>query len=394
MSGSSPNLDRAILHVDMDAFYASVEQRDDPKLRGLPVIIGGTGRRGVVATASYEARKFGVGSAMPTAQAKQRCPHGVYLAPRMSRYVEASVQIFEIFREFTPQVEGLSLDEAFLDVSASRSLLGSPMKMADALKARVRQRCDLACTVGVAHNKLLAKLGSGLGKPDGIRQIQPDEAATVLAGLPIGRLWTVGEQTAARLQTIGIHRIGDLQQARADSLARVLGRRAEPLRLLALGLDERPVVVGRADKSIGAEETFEQDIRQLDQALAVLMRLTERAAARLRGALHQAAVVQVKLRKPPFITHTRQRRMQPPSASTDVLYASARELLERWWQEQSSPALRLVGVSFEVASEEQIQQDLFAVAPAKRALEDQINAKFGSGGVVRARGLRAKDPDT
>ena len=381
---------RAILHVDMDAFYAAVEQRDDPQLRGLPVIVGGTGRRGVVATASYEARRFGVGSAMPTAQARERCPDGIFLPPRMARYAEVSAQIFCIFREFSPEVEGLSLDEAFIDVSASRKLLGTPMAMAQALKEKIRQRCQLACTVGVASNKLLAKLASGLGKPDGIRQITADQASAVIAVLPIQQLWTVGERTAERLQAAGIHRIGDLQQASATTLHRLLGPRGESLRRLALGLDERPVVVDREEKSIGAEETFERDLSSLDQALTMLMRLTEKAAARLRASDHLAAVVQLKLRKPPFVTQTRQRQLKPPLADTALLYACARELLETWWAAQRRPALRLLGVSFELVGAQTQQADLFGAKPTSLSLEDQINARFGQGGLVHARGLPAK----
>ncbi len=389
MAVSPPSAERAILHVDMDAFYAAVEQHDNPALRGRPVIVGGTGRRGVVATASYEARAFGVGSALPTAIARQRCPDGVYLAPRMARYAQVSAQIFEVFRSFTPQVEGLSLDEAFLDVSASRRLLGTPMAMAAALKEQIRHRTGLACTVGVAANKLLAKLASGLGKPDGIMQISPEEAVELLAGLPVDKLWMVGEKTATRLQTAGIHRIGDLQRAVPALLSRILGNRAEPLRRLAMGIDERPVVVNREEKSIGAEETFDRDIDSLDAALAMLMRLTERAVVRLRDSNHLAAVVQLKLRQPPFVTHTRQRQMRPPSAETGTLYACGRELLEQWWQAQNEPALRLLGVSFEL-TEGQPQDDLFSAQRKPSGVEDQIRARFGDRGLVRARGL-AKD---
>ncbi len=377
----------------MDAFYASVEQRDDPTLRGRPVIVGGLGRRGVVATASYEARKFGVRSAMPTAEALRRCPDGVYLVPRMAVYQAVSAQIFEIFDEFTPQIEGLSLDEAFLDVTASQRALGTAWQLARQIKSRVSDRTGLPCTVGLAHNKLLAKLASELGKPDGLKRIDPAVAQALLAALPVERLWTVGKHTAAQLHAAGLVSVGDIQRVPHEQLQRVLGPRAATLKQLALGIDERAVECNRQEQSVGAEETVEEDLNDLAAAQALLMRLVERAAARLRHAGLQAGVVQLKLRTPPFHTETRQHRLQPPRADTGGLYREAQALLERWWHDQPKRKLRLLGVSLGVATEQR-QAGLFDQLPQPEAddkllasLEDRINARFGKEGLRRARGM-------
>jgi DNA polymerase-4 len=384
---------RQILHIDMDAFYASVEQRDDPALRGRPVVVGGLGRRGVVATASYEARRFGVRSAMPTAEALRRCPDGVYLLPRMPVYQTVSAQIFEIFNEFTPEVEGLSLDEAFLDVTASQRALGPAWELARLLKSRVSERTGLPCTVGLAQNKLLAKLASELGKPDGLKRIDADQAQAVLAALPVERLWTVGKHTAAQLHAAGLLSVGDIQRAPHQRLQRVLGSRAATLKQLALGMDERAVVRSQQEQSVGAEETVEEDLTDLTAAQALLMRLVERAAGRLRKAGLEASVIQLKLRTPPFHTETRQHRLQPPRADTGGLYREAQALLQRWWHDQPGRKLRLLGVSLAVSTEQR-QSGLFDQQPQpdddeKRlaSLEDQINARFGNGGLRRARGL-------
>ncbi|MCB1588784.1 MAG: DNA polymerase IV [Xanthomonadales bacterium] len=390
-------MSRQILHVDMDAFYASVEQRDAPALRGQPVIVGGSGRRGVVATCSYEARRFGVRSAMPTAEARRRCPDGVFLPPRMAHYQAESARIFEIFQRFTPQIEGLSLDEAFLDVTASQRALGPAWAQARRLKQMVQSETGLPCTVGLAGNKLLAKLASELGKPDGLRRIDPGQAQPLLAALPLERLWTVGAKTAERLREQGFETIGDLQQADLALLQRCLGPRAAALQQLALGIDERPVQVDRPEVSIGAEETLEEDLRQLPAAQAWLMRLVEKAAGRLRAAGLDAAVIQLKLRTPPFHTETRQHRLQPPRHDTAGLYREAEALLGRWWSDQSRPVLRLLGVSLTVDRGAR-QASLFD-APTERVgddrldqLEDRSKARFGGAGLRRARGLR-KAPD-
>ncbi|HET6906597.1 MAG TPA: DNA polymerase IV [Rhodanobacteraceae bacterium] len=378
---------RAILHVDMDAFYASVEQYDRPELRGRPVIVGFPAQRSVVLTASYEARPFGVRSAMPSTQAQRLCPHAIWVAPRMARYREVSARVFEVFAEVTPVIEGLSLDEAFLDVTASLRLFGGIEPIGRKLKADIRTRTGLAASIGTAHNKLLAKLASELGKPDGLLHIMPDRVRTVLDPLPVGRLWTVGRQAQAALQGIGIRTIGDLRRADPGRLGRALGRDATRLQALARGEDERPVEPDAKEKSIGSETTFAQDLETFEQAAAWLLRLCEKVAARTRRAGLRGRVVHLKLREPPFLTHSRQATLPAPTDATAEINLVARDLLESWWQIGGGRRLRLLGVSlggFETTA----QQDLFARdADVADSVQDRINARFGEGSLVRGRAL-------
>src|SRR5512145_183570 len=256
-SGVGP---RPILHLDLDAFYASVEQLDDPALRGRPVVVGGPSRRGVVCAASYEARRFGVRSAMPTARARKLCPGGVFLPPRFERYAELSERVFGIYRRFTPLVEPLSLDEAFLDVTASRALHGGGREIALAIKGAVRAECGLAVSAGVAEVKLAAKIATDLGKPDGLVEVPAGGVAAFLAPLPVGRLWGVGRVTEEALRRIGIATIGDLARTPDVALAAAVGAtHAHDLKGLARGEDPREVVPDEAARSIGAEDTFGED---------------------------------------------------------------------------------------------------------------------------------------
>ncbi|MCU0754989.1 MAG: DNA polymerase IV [Xanthomonadales bacterium] len=389
---------RTILHLDMDAFYAAIEQRDDPSLRGRPVIVAGLGPRGVVTTASYEARPYGVRSAMPTVEARRRCPDGVYLPPRMDHYAAVSEAVFAEVTRFSPQIERLSLDEAFLDVSASRSLFGDGMAMAAALRTAVRDATGLAASVGVAGNKLLAKLASELAKPDGIREIPADAVQATLDPLPVGRLWTVGRVTGEALARLDIHTIGALRQADPVRLRRTLGRQVEGLQALARGEDERPVVADREGRSIGAEHTVDRDIDRLETARAWLLRLCERVGERARAEAQPGRTVTVKLRLPPFETHTRQASLPQATADTAVIYAQAEALLTRFWHEQKRPRLRLIGVSLSgfTAAEPSVQPDLFAalepapapVATPRDALVDAINARFGRRSLTRAATLK------
>ncbi len=385
--------ERAILHVDMDAFFASVEERDNPALSGLPLIVGGLGRRGVVATASYAARRFGVRSAMPTARARQLCPDGVYLLPRMARYAEVSRQVFAIFNEFTPLIEGLSLDEAFLDVSASRRLFGAPAGIASAIRQRVREGTGLCCSVGIASNKWLAKLASELGKPDGQFEITAANCQNVLDPLPVGRLWTVGKVAQEKLERAGFRQISDVRQAAASVLARVVGRQHVLLQALAHGIDPRPVVPEREEKSISAETTFEQDLDQLSAARAWLLRLCERVAERARRLQLRGRVVTVKLRKPPFLTLTRQTTLDRAIDGTEDLYRVADGLLHGWWRGEKSPQLRLIGVALADFDGGGAADDLFGEPPAgaEDRVVDSLNRRFGGGTVRRARGLKVPD---
>jgi DNA polymerase-4 len=393
---------RAILHVDMDAFYASVEQHDRPELRGLPLIVGGSSNRGVVAAASYEVRRYGVHSAMPTRQALERCPHAVIVPPRMDRYQEVSAQVFAVFGEFTPLVEGLSLDEAFLDVTGSRALFGEPAAIAAEVKARIRARTGLTASVGVAHNKLLAKIASDLRKPDGLCVIAPDEVAAVLDVLPIRRLSGIGAKTAARLDAAGIATFGDLRHASDAVLWPLFGRYTQRVRDRASGIDERPVVADWQEKQVSAEETFDRDLRRREDLLAELARLADRAGVRLRHKALLAGSVTVKIRRADFTTYTRARSFQPPTRDTGTVLAVARELLDAWLAEQPRAAVRLLGVGLSQLSPE-AQLDLFAApaggprppaiaAGAVRTASldptlDQIREKFGKQAVQRASSL-------
>lgn len=378
---------RAILHVDMDAFYASVEQHDHPELAGRPVVVGGTGGRAVVAAASYEARRFGVHSAMPMREALKRCPDAVVVRPRMKRYSEVSHQVFEVFREFTDEVEGLSLDEAFLDVTASQGLFGSAERMAREIKARIQARTGLTASVGVSHNKLLAKLASEMQKPDGLTVIRPEDVTATLDPLPVGRLFGVGPKTAARLEGQGIFTLGQLRQAPDAALRPLLRRETHTLRDRAAGIDERPVVSDAPEKQISSEETFDTDIRDHQELQQRLAQLADRTTARLRTRQFKAGKVTVKIRRRDFHTYTRQRSFSPPTQETRLVAQVAADLLDRWLQEQPSAAVRLLGVGVSDLEPEQ-QLDLF-VSPeisGTRRLDDaldRIHGRFGDGAVRR-----------
>lgn len=387
--------ERSIIHVDMDAFYASVEQRDRPQMRGHPVIVGGLGPRGVVSTCSYEARPFGVRSAMPMAQARRLCPDAVFLPPDFARYEEASKQVFKVFHEATPLVEGLSLDEAFLDVTASLRLLGSIETIGRRIKLAIHERTQLNASVGMGPNKLLAKLASETSKPDGFRRITAEHAARELAPLPVGRLWTVGKVTEQALHRLGVRTIGELAASDTARLASALGRQVDVLQALARGEDDREVEPAQAEQSIGSEHTFDVDIAELAMAEAWLLRHCERIAARARQRGLEGRTVTVKLREPPFVTHTRQAQLRTTSASASELYELARGLLNAWWRAQSRPRLRLLGMSLSGFAAER-QQDLFDSAPERRVtdqVQDRINARFGSGSLIRAGVLRTQEQD-
>lgn len=381
------NRARAILHVDMDAFYASVEQHDDPTLIGKPVVVGGLGPRSVVSTCSYEARRFGVRSAMPTAQAQRLCPDAIFLVPRMARYAEVSAQVFAVFDEITPQIEGLSLDEAFLDVTDSLKLFGTPRAMGQRIKQRVSEVTGLNCSVGMSHNKWLAKLATELGKPDGLFEINDANCQRLLDPLSVGRLWTVGKVAQEKLEQAGYRTIRDVRCASPGALRRVIGNQAELLQALAAGQDDRAVVPDREDKSIGAETTFDVDLKTLDAARAWLLKLCERVGERARRAALSGRVVTIKLRTPPFHTESRQVTLTTQCDATDEIHAAARTLLERWWREKGTPSLRLLGVALSGFAMAPDHQDLFAKAGdvRKDRLADRLNEKFGSGTLRRAR---------
>ena len=382
---------RVILHVDMDAFYASIEQRDDPDLRGRPVVVGGGSNRGVVAAASYESREYGIRSAMPMAEARRRCPDLVRVPPRMSHYQTVSREIFAVFDEFTPLVEGLSLDEAFLDVTSSRRLFGSGREIALAIKQKIRERTGLAASVGVAGNKLVAKIASDLDKLDGLVVVSEDDKSKVLDPLPAAVIPGIGKRTLARLHEVGIHTIGDLRRAPDRDLEPVFGRFTQKTRERAAGIDERPVVPWRAEKSISNEQTYASDLTDRRDMERQLLRLAERTAARLRKATLSAGTVQVKIRQSDFRTFTRQQQLRPPGNGTDRIYAVARDLLGAWLSGNPDARIRLLGVGCSSLAPAE-QPDLFDdgnAGPASgfdRAV-DEIRDRFGSDSVARARTL-------
>ncbi|HEU5468502.1 MAG TPA: DNA polymerase IV [Steroidobacteraceae bacterium] len=383
MSGA----ERTVLHVDMDAFYAAVEQHDRPELTGQPVVVGGAGGRGVVAAASYEVRKYGVHSAMPMREALRRCPQAVVVAPRFRRYREISAQVFEVFREFTDQVEGLSLDEAFLDVTASTGIFGDGEAMAREIKKRIRDRTGLAASVGVSHNKLLAKLASEMAKPDGMTVIRPPDVHAMLDPLPVGRLYGVGPKTAARLEEQGVLTLGQLRAAPESLLWPLLRRETRTFQDRAAGIDERPVVSDAPEKQISSEETFDVDIRDHEELQERLAQLADRTTARLRARQFKAGMVSIKVRRRDFETYTRQRSFNPPTQETRLIAQVAADLLDHWLAEQPRAAVRLLGVG--VADlEPETQLDLFATPEftASQRLDDaldRINGRFGEDAIHR-----------
>lgn len=382
---------RVILHVDMDAFYASIEQRDNPDLRGRPVVVGGGANRGVVAAASYESRVFGIRSAMPMAQARRRCPELVRVAPRMSHYQDVSRRIFAVFNEFTPLVEGLSLDEAFLDVTSSRRLFGSGRRIAVAIKDRIRERTGLTASVGVAANKLVAKIASDLDKPDGLVVVDPEQVNAVLDPLPVAVIPGIGKRTLERLDAVGVHTIAELRHAPDRDLEPVFGRFTRKTRERASGIDDRAVVASRGEKSISNEQTYDIDLCDRRDMERQLLRLTERTAGRLRKAALSAGTVQVKIRQSDFRTFTRQKRLTPPGNGTDQIYAVARELLAAWLGGNPDARIRLLGVGCSSLAPAD-QPDLFGDGDSGRASEfdraiDEIRDRFGSDSLARAKTL-------
>jgi len=383
--------ERTILHVDMDAFYASVEQRDNPALRGQPVVVGGGSNRGVVAAASYESRVFGIRSAMPMAEARRRCPDLCRITPRMSHYQAVSREIFAIFREFTPLVEGLSLDEAFLDVTASRRLFGTGRDIAMAVKERIRDRTQLTASVGVAGNKLVAKIASDLDKPDGLVSITAANLHEKLDPLPVAVIPGIGKETQTRLDRIGVHTIADLRHAGDRDLEPIFGRFTRKTRDRAAGIDDRTVVPSRAEKSISAEETYDTDLASRADMERQLLRLAERTSARLRKARLAAGTVQVKIRQSDFRTFTRQKGLRPPGNGTDQIFELARALLRSWLAKNPGARVRLLGVGGSKLAPAG-QDDLFAGQEAAPGSDvdrtvDEIRDRFGNTAVSRARTL-------
>jgi DNA polymerase-4 len=381
---------RAILHCDLDAFYASVEQRDHPEMRGKPVIVGGrAGDRGVVSAASYEARTFGVHSAMPLRMAARLCPDGIFVPGDPERYQEASDAVMAIFAEHTPLVQPISLDEAFLDVTATAHLFGGPVAMARDLKRLVRERLGLVLSVGIATNKLCAKIGSDLRKPDGLVIVEPGGEAAFLAPLPLIRLWGVGPKTREVLEGWGLRTIGDLAAFDVTILEARLGEHGTSIFERARGIDEGTVEPMEAAKSIGHEHTFDRDTLDPAQVERMLLRLSEGVGKRLRAHKVRARTIALKLRVAPFETRTRQRTLAEPTDDDLTVFRVARSLLREALREDREAGrvspVRLVGVSTSglVAGQ---QLGLFDAARASRlnAALDAVRSRFGEEALDRA----------
>ncbi len=386
---------RCLIHLDLDAFYASVEQLDDPSLRGRPVIVGGTGRRGVVAAASYEARRFGVHSAMPTARARRLCPDGVFMPPRFERYEELSRRVFEIYRRYTPLVEPLSLDEAFLDVTASQTLHGSGRDIALAVKQAVRAETGLTVSAGVAEVKMVAKIASDLDKPDGLTVVEEGTVTAFLAPLPVRRVWGVGPVTEAALRRLGIATIGELARFPEAVLVEKLGTQGSHLRALANGDDPRPVVPDEAARSIGAEDTFEEDLRGLEALWPRLLDQIERVARRLRSAGARGRTVALKLKYADFSLVTRRCTLPEPTDDAAAIAEAIRRDLAR--ADLTRP-VRLTGVSVSGLEGEGTgasgQIGLFEPRPDRRGEGrcDRLNAAIDA--IADRHGERAVRPAT
>jgi DNA polymerase-4 len=382
---------RQILHADMDAFYAAIEQRDRPELRGRPVIVGGEGRRGVVATASYEARRFGVRSAMPGGRARALCPDGIFVAPRMDVYAAVSAQVFDIFERYTPLVEPLSLDEAFLDVTGCEALFGDGAAIAARIRADVRKETALTVSVGVATTKYVAKVASDLRKPDGLVVVPAGGERAFLEPLPVGRLWGAGPVTQERLKQAGIATIGDVARLPRERLLALVGEAgAEHYHALANGIDPRTVEPDRDAKSISHETTFDEDVRDDETIRRVLVELSEAVGRRLRRHGIRGEVVRLKLRYPPFETHTRQKKLAAPTDDDLAIFRTAKALLDAARAPGRPVRLLGVGVAGLLEGPQPRQGFLFeeprVAAKSRDVLRamDAIRDKFGDDAIGHA----------
>lgn len=378
----------------MDAFYASVELLDNPELKGKPVIVGGIGNRGVVTAASYEARVFGVHSAMPMYEARRRCPQGVYIQGRMSRYREVSQRVFQVFESITPTIQGLSLDEAFLDLTGA---IGSedPLALGGRIKQAVREATGLTASVGLGPNKLIAKIISQLCKPDGLRHVREEDVQATLDPLPVTAMWGIGPRTGESLARARITTIQELRLAPEAKLKALFGSQALRFKSLAEGRDDRPVNGSGGDRSVSQETTFERDLSEMQDLEPILRSLTEDLCRILRKHALRPHTLVVKLREADFSRHSRQRRFTPPDSSFDALYTIARSLLVRWLDEHPYRQLRLLGVGArDFAGDE--QQDLFDESRMRRqrleTAADAVRDRFGDSALRRGVSLD-DDPD-
>ena len=377
-----------ILHLDMDAFYPSVEILDNPALKGKPVIVGGSKERGVVSSASYEARKFGVHSAQPIAKAKRLCPHGIFLPVRMSRYQEVSKQAFEIFHRFTPLVEPLSIDEAFLDVTGSMRLVGAPENIAKQIKQIILKETGLTISAGVAPSKFVAKIASDMDKPDGLTVVRLDAVRDFLDPLPIKKMWGVGKVTQKLLSRLNIHTFKDLRQTPVKVLEHKFGKQGAKIHLLAMGSDEREVISEHDVKSIGHEETFLQDIVSLKGAQKELLALCNKVARRMRRKGLKGKTITLKVKYFDFVQITRSATLPKPTDDGSEIYSVACHLLNK--TEVTKKPIRLLGVSMSQLGllGSGTQLSLFDQDPSTQKrrkmnlILDSVHEKFGDKSVV------------
>jgi DNA polymerase-4 len=382
-------MSRTILHADMDAFYASVEQRDDPSLRGRPVVVGGPSRRGVVGGGAAEARRFGIHSAMPMAQALQRCADLVVIQPRGQHYAGVSGQVFEILERYSPLVEPLSLDEAFLDISGTERLHGDARQVALAIKRAVREQLDLVVSIGVAPSKFVAKVASDLGKPDGLILVPPGEVEAFLWPLPVSRVFGVGKVTLQALEQMGVRTIGELAAHPPGLLRQRFGEHGEQLSALARGIDEREVVPDQEAKSLGHEDTFHDDIGDLEELTHIVLEQADRVGRRLRRHDLRAATVMLKAKTAGFRLLTRRRRLPRPSSDGETLGRAAVELLAELMTREPGP-FRLTGVTACDLADEGGPRQLSLDEPRHERQDrlartlDAIADRFGEDAVARA----------
>ena len=387
---------RKIIHIDMDAFYASVEQHDNPALKGFPVIVGGDpARRGVVSAASYEARAYGVHSAMPSSQARRLCPQGFFLPVRMHRYQAVSDWIFQILREYTPLIEPLSLDESFLDVTGCEKLFGTTLQIAKEMKNRIREATGLTASAGVAPNKFLAKIASDYKKPDGLVEIETDEVRDFLRDLPISKLWGVGKSTEEVLKGMGILKVGQLAVFPAEKIERKLGKFGLELIALAHGEDNRPVSPESEAKSISQEETFTPDLEHFEQMKKVLLDQAEQVGWQLRKQKLKGSTVTVKVRYPDFTLATRSQTLPTPTDQGIEIFRTALKLLSRTEALERRARLLGVGMSHLIHRDDPEQYLLFDSGrkKAERSIQavDRIWEKFGPGAIRRASLIERKE---
>lgn len=380
---------RVVAHADMDAFYASVEQLDDPNLRGRPVIVGPRSKRGVVLTASYEARPFGVGSAMPMVKALRLCPDAVVVPPRFDRYTELSARIMEVFEDFSPHVEPLSLDEAFLDMTGSEHLFGPPRRMGERIKAAIKEATGgLTASVGLSQTKYVAKVASGYQKPDGLTIVPMENAVSWLAPQSVARLWGAGPKTQARLHALGYQTIGDIAEAPPERLQAALGSLGNHLFELANARDPRRIEGRRVARSMGSDRTLNIDVSAQEDILLYLRRSADHIARRLRRKNYLAGGVRVRLKTTDFKLLTRQCTLAEPTDVAEALYAAAQKMLDRF--DHPGP-FRLVGLAAHSLERPSESKQLGLLDEGKaRALEvalDQLAERYGDNVVRRARDI-------